>query len=323
MSNFSQDQGNQGFGRRRKSGAPHNRTRRLTPRLRKRVALLDIVVIALLMLAGVYVVYRVGVGLDYRWDWGAVPQYLLRYDESRNSWVPNLLLQGVFNTIRLSIWGTVLATLIGLVMGFCRISRSLFKRLLGRTYVELIRNLPPLVLIFIFYYFISGQIMTALGVEGFVHGLSPAAQRWLSFLFAPPALFTTFFSALITLALFEGAYITEIVRAGIQSIERGQWEASSAFGLSWWQQMRHVILPQAIRRILPPLAGQFISTIKDSAIVSVISIQELTFQGLELMSATYLIFEVWITITVLYLLLTFSLSMAVGRLEIRLRRSEA
>jgi polar amino acid transport system permease protein len=84
--------------------------------------------------------------------------------------------------------------------------------------------------------------------------------------------------------------------------------------------MRHVILPQAFLRILPPLAGQFISTIKDSAIVSVISIPELTFQGMELMAATYLTFECWITITVLYLVLTLSLSLAVGRLEIYLRR---
>jgi polar amino acid transport system permease protein len=87
--------------------------------------------------------------------------------------------------------------------------------------------------------------------------------------------------------------------------------------------MRYIILPQAMPRILPPLAGQFVSTIKDSAIVSVISIQELTFQGMELMSATYLTFEVWITITGLYLMLTLSLSLVVERLEIYMRRSEA
>ena len=103
------------------------------------------------------------------------------------------------------------------------------------------------------------------------------------------------------MALYEGAYITEIVRAGIQSVERGQWEASYALGLSWWQQMRYVILPQAIQRIIPPLAGQFISTIKDSAIVSVISIQELTYQGMQLMAATYLTFEVWTTVALMYL----------------------
>ena len=291
---------------------------------RKKITSLDILVASFVLLVAAYVVYRVIVGLHYKWDWGAIPQYLFRYDEKTKEWVPNLLMQGLFTTLRLSVWGTILATIIGTMMGLCRTTRRLFTRLIGRAYVESIRNLPPLVLIFIFYYFLSGQIMTALGVEGFIAGRSETTQSLLTFLFAPPALFSQFISALITLAIFEAAYIAEIVRAGIQSIEKGQWEASYTLGLSWWQQMRHIILPQATQRILPPpLAGQFISTIKDSAIVSVISIQELTFQGMELMAATYLIFEVWITITVLYLLLTLSLSLAVERLEIFMRRSEA
>ena len=97
-------------------------------------------------------------------------------------------------------------------------------------------------------------------------------------------------------------------------MEQGQWEAAHALGLTRWQQLRYVILPQALRRILPALGGQLISTIKDSAIVSVISIPERTFQGLELMSATYLTFEVWITITALYFVLTFTCSLGVRRL---------
>jgi polar amino acid transport system permease protein len=277
----------------------------------------------LLLVIGGYIVYRVTVGLHYKWDWAAIPQYLFRYDEERRQWVPNLLMQGLFTTVRLSVWGTILATVIGIVMGLCRVSRSFFNRLLGRTYVELIRNLPPLVLIFIFYYFFSGQIMSAMGLDEFIQSRSEATQAFLAILFSSPSLFSAFLSALLTLSIFEGAYITEIVRAGIQSIERGQWEASSALGMSRWQQMRYIILPQATQRILPPLAGQFISTIKDSAIVSVISIQELTFQGMELMSATYLTFEVWITIAVLYLMLTLFLSLGVGRLEIHMMRSEA
>lgn len=85
-----------------------------------------------------------------------------------------------------------------------------------------------------------------------------------------------------------------------------------------WQTLRLVILPQAVRQILPPLAGQFISTIKDSSIVAVISIQELTFQGMELMAATYMTFEIWITITAMYFVLTMACSLAVSKLEIRL-----
>ncbi len=288
--------------------------------LKKRTATftpLDGIVGLLVAAAAAYVLYRVKIGLHYEWHWEAIPQYLFRYDEASGKWVPNILMQGLITTIRLSVWGVLLATLIGGVMGLCRVSRRLFFRLLGGAYVGLVRNLPPLVLIFIFYFFVSSQIMPLLGVDAFVAGATKDIQDLLSLLFASPASFSTFLSALMTLAVFEGAYIAEIVRSGIQSIDSGQWEASAALGLKRRQQLRRVILPQAVRRILPPLAGQFISTIKDSAIVSVISIQELTFQGLELMAATYLTFETWITIGALYFLLSLTLSLGVGRLESR------
>jgi polar amino acid transport system permease protein len=132
-----------------------------------------------------------------------------------------------------------------------------------------------------------------------------------------------FFSGMIALAVFEGSYITEIFRAGIQSIHFGQWEASSALGLNRRQQLFYIIFPQAAHRILPPLAGQFISTIKDSAIVSVVSVQELTFQGLELMASTYLTFEIWITIAVMYLILSLTCSFLVNRIENRMRGAVA
>lgn len=280
-----------------------------------RITLLDIVVTVLLAAAIVYIVYRIRVGLHYKWNWAAIPQYLFRYDEKTMTLVPNLLVQGLVMTIRLSIWGTIIATLIGLIMGLFRVSHSLFRRLIGRTYVELVRNIPPIVLIFIFYYFISDQILVLFDVDAFVSERAPWFRSLFGVLCAPVSQCSAFISALITLAVFEGAYITEIVRAGIQSIPKGQYEAAYSLGLSRWQTMRHIVLPQATRIILPPLAGQFISTIKDSAIVSVISIQELTFQGMELMSATYLTFEVWITITALYLVLTLSLSLGLARLE--------
>ncbi len=283
----------------------------------------DLVLSLLLLSAVIYAGYKIHIGFSYKWNWGAIPQYFLRYDAEINSWVPNILLQGFFTTIRLSIWATIFATLIGTVMGLFRVSHSLFKRLIGGTYVELIRNLPPLVIIFIFYFFVGDQILSLFGVEEFIKNSSESTRAVFEVFFAPPALFTAFLSALITLSLFEGAYITEIVRAGIQSIEKGQWEASAALGFTRWQQMRYVVLPQALQRILPPLAGQFISTIKDSAIVSVISIQELTFQAMELMSSTYLTFEIWITITVMYLMLTLTCSLAVERLEIYMRKNSA
>jgi polar amino acid transport system permease protein len=144
--------------------------------------------------------------------------------------------------------------------------------------------------------------------------------RAVNFLFSEPARFSEFLSAIVTLSIYEGAYIAEIIRSGIQSVDKGQWEAAYSLGLSTTRQYTVVILPQAIRKILPALAGQFISAIKDSAIVAVISIQELTFQGLELMSATYLVFEVWITITVLYFILTAAASFGARKIEARLSR---
>jgi polar amino acid transport system permease protein len=280
--------------------------------------------VALLMAAGaVWFLYRIEAQLHYRWNWGVIPQYLFRYDGQAGGWVPNLLMQGLFTTLRLSFWGILLATLLGSAAGLCRVSRDPFSRLLGRLYVELIRNLPPLVLIFLLYYFISDQIVPGLRLGSWIETLPGDLQRLLSLLFAPPSLLSPFLAGLITLAIFEGAYIAEIVRAGIQSVERGQWEAAYALGLTRFQTLHRVILPQAVRRILPPLAGQFISTVKDSAIVSVISIQDLTFQGLELMSSTYLTFEIWITITALYLVMTLSLSLAVSRLEAHLRIGKA
>ena len=282
------------------------------------------IVLLLVSAAAYYIFYRLKVGLNYKWKWGAlIPQYFFRFDPESQKWVSNLIMLGLYNTIRLSIWGTLIATILGTVMGLFRLSESLFKRLIGRTYVELIRNIPPIVLIFVFYFFVSDQILPIFGVDEFIRSRSEGTQKFFAFILAEPRYFSAFISAVVTIALFEGAYITEIVRAGIQSIERGQWEASYALGLSWWQQMRYVILPQAMKRILPPLAGQFISTIKDSAIVSVISIQELTFQAMELMASTYRTFECWIIITVLYLVLTLTLSLAVERLEIHMRKSEA
>jgi len=289
-------------------------------RFSRRISALDIVLGLMLLATAGYVFHRVSSGLQYEWHWERIPQYLLRYDPSEQRWVLNTLTLGFLNTIRLSVWGTIMAAVIGVFMGLARISLRPFRRMVGGAYVELIRNTPPLVLIFIFYFFVSDQLMPLLGVQAMAEAAPPYMQRVLTLLLAPPSSLPAFLSALITLSLFEGAYITEIVRAGIQSIEAGQWEASAALGLSRRQQLIHVVGPQAVRRILPPLSGQFISTIKDSAIVSVISIHELTFQGMELMASTYLTFEIWITVTLLYLILTLSCSLAVERLEIRLNR---
>lgn len=280
----------------------------------------DTALLILVLLFAVYLGYRVVYGLEYRWSWQVIPQYLLRYD-AQAGWLPGLLVQGLLTTIRLSFWSLLLALPLGVFIGLLRISLHLFNRLLGGVYVTLLRNLPPLVLVFIFFFFVSDQILPLFDVAGWVRTLPNGAQQLILLLVAPTAQLEVFIAAAVTLALFESAYVAEIVRAGINSIEIGQWEAARALGMRRWQLLRTVILPQALQRMIPPLAGQTISTIKDSAIVAVISVQELTFRGMELMASTYLTFEVWITVTALYFFLTYSCSLLAGRLEMRLRRS--
>ena len=284
-----------------------------------RFTYLDMAVASIFVCGCVWLAYRINVKIDYKWNWGVMPQYLYRFDPVTDKWVPGLIIQGLLTTLRLSVWATVLGLLFGTVMGVLRCSPRLFRRLLGWGYVELIRNIPIIVWIFVFYYFVSNQMTPLLGIDRLAASDSEVVRSFLTFWAGSPNRFPAFVSGLLALAIYEGAYITEIVRAGIQSIEKGQWEAAGALGFSRWQQLRHVVFPQALKRVLPPLAGQFISTIKDSSIVSVISIQELTFQGMELMAASFLTFEVWITILVLYLLLCLTCSLVTEQLEVYLQ----
>ena len=290
----------------------------MLPRRRSFTAL-DAVLLTLLLCAAGFISYRIAVRLEYDWNWAAIPQFLFRYDAESGRWVANYLIQGLLTTVRLSVWSGLLALALGLVLALARTGRSLYFRLLARTWVELMRNLPPLVVIFLFYFFLAGQLIPTLALDTLTEAASPFTRGLLSTLLAPPAQLSAFLSALVTLAAFESAYVAEILRSGIESIGRPQWDAANALGLTRGQALRHVILPQAVRRVLPPLAGQMISLVKDSAIVSVISIQELTYQGTQLMASTYLTIEVWLTVAALYFLLTWPCSLAVNRMEGRLR----
>lgn len=276
---------------------------------------IDVAVLAGVAAAAVYVLYRVDTVLHYRWNWSQVWVYVLRIDPAAGTWASGLLLKGFATTLRLAAFGIVLAALVGLVFGLARVSRRLFPRLVAGFYVETVRNLPPLVFMFVFYFFLSSQIVPLLGIERLAQAQSPALQVVLAWLFGDPRLLGNFLSGLFCLVLFEGAYLTEIVRAGIQSIDRGQWEAADSLGLKRWQRMRLVILPQALRRILPPLAGQFIMLIKTSSIVSLISIQELTFIATEVAVTSGRVFEIWLTVAALYFAVSAVLSLAFRRLE--------
>ena len=284
---------------------------------RRKAALtrLDAVLLALLAAGAGYVVWRVHLQGGRAWEWQVLGQYLLR-DDGR----PGLLLQGLFTTIRLTCWSALIALLLGALAGLARTSPSLYLRLVGGTYVELCRNLPPLVLVFLCYFFLADQIAPSIGLQDSLRTAPDEVRAVAGFLFGRLDQVDAFVTAAITLGLYEGAYVAEIVRGGIRSVDAGQWEAGRAQGFTRFGLMAYIIMPQAVRNMVPPLAGQIISTIKDSAIVSVISIQELTFQGMQLMATTYLTMEVWTCVALLYFVLTFSCSMGAARLEYRLRR---
>jgi polar amino acid transport system permease protein len=286
------------------------------------VTLLDGIILACILAFFSYLIYRLFFSLNYNWNWGVIPTYLFRFDNEAERWTSNVLVEGFVTTIKLSVWATLFALIIGVTIGLMRVSPRLFFNLIGRTYIETIRNTPPLVLVFIFYFFVSDQLLTFLGVEDLLRAASETSQAIVSIFFTRPGLITQFFSGVLTLALFQGAYIAEIVRAGIQAIDTGQWEAGAALGLTRWQLMRLIVLPQATKIMLPPLANEFINTIKWSSIVSIISIQELTFQGMQVMASTQATIEVWLTISSMYLILCLVLSLAVRGIEHYLSRSE-
>jgi polar amino acid transport system permease protein len=136
---------------------------------------------------------------------------------------------------------------------------------------------------------------------------------------APVLNIERFAAAILALSLFEGAYASEIYRAGIVSINKGQWEAAHSLGLSTFHTYKNIILPQAIRRILPPLTSQAVSLIKDSSLVSVLAVYEMTMQANAIVAETFLVFEVYFTIAAVYLLITVSLSQIVSVMEKRLK----
>lgn len=206
---------------------------------------------------------------------------------------PGLLLTGLILTLEISVLSIILGIIIGLITGLARLSSSPAPKWLAIGYIELIRGTPLLVQIYIFYFFV-GQVFRL----------------------------SNFMAGVLALSFFAGAYIAEIIRAGIQSIHRGQMEAARSLGMNYPQAMRYIILPQAFKRILPPLAGQFISLIKDSSLVGVIALVELTRAGREIGTSTFNYFEVFFTVAALYLILTFSLSMVVQYLERRFAASD-
>ena len=280
----------------------------------------DTIVIASAIFLVAYIIYKVDTVMIYEWHWGFLWEYILRWDEEQQAYAPNLLLKGLATTFRLVIWSMLLASIIGVVMGIMRTSSRIFFRTVSRLYVEFIRNMPPVVFIFVFFFFISSQFVPLLGIDELSVNASPETIALLEILLGPPELFANVISGIICLALFEGAYITEIIRAGIQSIDKGQTEAGQSIGLTRFQTLRCVIFPQAVQKVIRPLTGQFITLIKDSSIVSLISIQELTFLAQEVAYSTQYVFEIWLFVAGVYFCICYSLALLFAKLEKRSQR---
>lgn len=241
----------------------------------------------LLLISGLYWLIASGSEqLGYNWQWYRIPQYLWQFTDQGFQW--GLLMKGLGVTLKITAISMILMLLIGLTTALLRMSNSWVGRCSSRVYMELIRNSPLLIQIF-FIYFVLAPILDISG----------------------------FWAAVIALSLFEGAYASEIFRAGITSIDKGQWEAAKSLGMGAYPLYRHIILPQAIRRILPPLTSQAVSLIKDSALVSTVAILDLTQRGRMIDAETFLTFEIWFTVAGIYLVITLALSGVVRILEQR------
>ncbi|MCK5672583.1 MAG: amino acid ABC transporter permease [Spirochaetales bacterium] len=212
------------------------------------------------------------------------------------SFKAGILLEGLGLTLLISLYSSIFGIIIGLFGGLARVSTNPGLKWLSTIYVELIRGSPLLVQILIWYFVIGTLVNDNLVMMGMAP-ISPVG--W----------------GVISLSIFAGAYVTEIVRGGIESVPKGQMEAARSSGMSYIQAMIYIILPQALKVAMPALTGQFISLIKDSSLLGIIAIRELTKASREIVASTMMTFEFFLILAVLYLVLTFPLSMFVKYLE--------
>jgi polar amino acid transport system permease protein len=243
---------------------------------------LDVAKFIFVLAACGYLVFRGSEQLGYNWHWQSIPSYLFTQSDGHLQIGP--IMQGLVITLEITFFSLLLSALIGFTVALLRLSNSLIGRWLAMFYLETIRNTPLLVQIF-FLYFVMAPILDI----------------------------GRFATAVLALSFFEGAYASEIIRAGMVAVPVGQWEASHALGLSSFDTYRTVIIPQALRRIVPPLTSQAVSLLKDSALVSTIAVYDLTMEGRTIIAETFLTFEVWFTVAAIYLALALLMSFAADR----------
>ncbi len=255
--------------------------------LHYRRSITDILAFVIVLMGLGWLIFKGAGTLNYNWQWYRIPQYLYLIEDGM--FYPGSLLKGLGITLELAAWSLLLTVIFGLTTALLLRSLSWVGHVVARVYVEIVRNTPMLVQLYLVYFILA----PILGMDRFV-------------------------AAVLALAIFEGAFAAEIFRAGIEALPRGQWEAADALGLSSYTRYRFVILPQAVRLVLPPLTGLAVSLIKHSALVSVIAVAELTTEGRNLIADTFMTFELWFTVAALYLVVTTGLSLLVSYLEHRL-----
>ncbi len=199
---------------------------------------------------------------------------------------------GALVTIEITAVSVFLGTCIGLMVGIAELARYPWIRIPAKIYVDFIRGTPLLVQIFIIYFALP--IILGTRIEPFV-------------------------AAVAACSINSGAYVAEIFRAGIQSIDKGQMEAGRSLGMSWTQTMRYIVIPQAFRRTIPQLGNEFIAMLKDSSLVSVIGFEELTRKGQLVIASTYGSLEIWTAVAIIYLIMTLSITRFVAFLEKRFK----
>lgn len=213
----------------------------------------------------------------------------------------NFVSDGIWITIRTTAISFILVLILGLLVALARLSKILIIRGIATVYVEIIRGIPVLVQLF-FWYFAFPAVLINIGKTYQIQSL-------ISYKADPN------FMAILGLTVCYAAYMSEVYRAGIQSISKGQMEAARSLGMNYIQAMRYVILPQAVRVILPPVGNEFITLLKDTALVSVVSVSDLTRRGREFMAANFMPIQTWVIVSLLYLVMTLIAARVVHYIE--------
>lgn len=222
------------------------------------------------------------------------------------------LVKGMRVTIFVTLVGFALASMLGLLLAVGSLSKLLVVRQITRFYVEIVRGIPMMVLLLYVAFVLAPALVALRNYLGDAIGLDPIRMRDFSLLWR----------AIIALMIGYSAFIAEVFRAGLQAVDPGQIEAANALGLSRWQRFRFIVFPQAIRMILPPLGNDFIAMIKDSSLVSVLGVLDVTQLGKVTAAGNFRYFETYNVVALVYLFMTIGLSLLLRRLEAHLRNKQ-